>query len=156
MALAIPLIVLMLAEPPRAAVPESVDLDLQLPARSQAWSSWRRRRGSGGPIAPGAWERLTLIGARRRGGGLWLLGVAHDSRAESRDLVSRASTTAMVDGGLALGLQLRLGGPMLYAGVLGQVGATGSVGRRTGIAVVSGVIWALPSLHSVVDHVRGD
>ncbi|MBX7083729.1 MAG: hypothetical protein K1X88_31255 [Nannocystaceae bacterium] len=144
------LLCITLAGPPAAAAPAEPP-----PPRlsgNQAWSSWTRGHGHGGSTAPGAWQRLSLLGPLPRGGGLWLLGTTRAAATTSLDPLTRATTFAIAEVGSALGLELRAGWPLLFAGVLGQVaGAGAGSGRRAGAAFVTGVIWTLPSLPRLLD-----
>ncbi|MFO0635602.1 MAG: hypothetical protein U0168_22390 [Nannocystaceae bacterium] len=146
---------LALADPPAAAAVGPAESPP--PPRlggNHAWSSWTRGHGHGGAAAPGAWQRLSLLGPLPRGGGLWLLGTTRSSGARNGALPQQPTTNALAEAGIALGLELRARWPMLFLGVLGQSSPAGSGARRSGVSFVSGVIWTLPSLPQLLGRPR--
>lgn len=102
---------------------------------------WQARSHSRRAVAPGAWQRLSLLPSSH-GTELSLLGRAWSTRMDSE---IAARTTPLREIGLALAFALRPGLPALFLGIA----TTFVPGARAGVGLTTGIVWPIPSLVSI-------
>lgn len=103
------------------------------------------------PTAPGAWQRLTLIGTLPSGTNLWLLGSARPGTSWA--LGGRTPGPIVDEVLLAIAAEIRQGWPMLFiAGGMQRWNDPG--GPRTGGVVMAGITGDLGTLTTVLRRLR--